>query len=113
MTTGSFGERLRQLRLARGITLRQCAARIGVSPTYLSRVETGDLAPPTEGKIRAIAAVLAADEAELLAHAERVPSDALVAFQAHPKLMATFLRSAPALTAVEFARLTNQAERLA
>ena len=37
----SFGERLRELRKAKGLTLRDMAAKVGVGFTYLSRVETG------------------------------------------------------------------------
>lgn len=110
--TSSFGERLRELRLAADVTLRQCAAQVGVSPTYLSRVETDDLPPPTEEKVRALAAVLKIEPDELLALAERLPSEALEAFQANPKEMATFLRTAKGLSGVELADLTRQAEAL-
>src|SRR5262249_49697047 len=37
----TFGERLRQLRTEKGLTLRQMALKVGVGFTYLSRVETG------------------------------------------------------------------------
>ena len=36
-----FGERLRQLRHAKGVTQRDMAAAVGVSPAYLSALEHG------------------------------------------------------------------------
>ncbi|MFZ1681106.1 MAG: helix-turn-helix transcriptional regulator [Rhizobiaceae bacterium] len=42
-----FGERLRELRLARGVTQKQMAAAIGVSAAYLSALEHGRRGEPT------------------------------------------------------------------
>ncbi len=39
----SLGERLRQLRLQQGLTLRELAERVGKSESFLSRVERGQL----------------------------------------------------------------------
>ena len=41
-----FGERLRELRAIRGMTQKQMAARIGVSPAYLSALEHGKRGTP-------------------------------------------------------------------
>ena len=41
-----FGERLRELRAERGMTQRQMAAAIGVSPAYLSALEHGKRGVP-------------------------------------------------------------------
>jgi len=71
-----FGERVRQLRKAKGLTLRQLAPRVGVGFTYLSRVETGRLNfgdYPSEALIHKLAEALDADEDELLILAEKVP----------------------------------------
>jgi transcriptional regulator with XRE-family HTH domain len=35
---------------------RETAKKIGVSPTYLSKIERGDFDPPAEDKVRRIAA---------------------------------------------------------
>lgn len=48
---------------------------IGVSPTYLSKVERDEFAPPAEEKVKAIAKILGRDPDELLALAGRVSSD--------------------------------------
>jgi transcriptional regulator with XRE-family HTH domain len=71
-----FGERLRELRKAKGFTLRDLAAKVGVGFTYLSRAENerlqyGDY--PSNALIEKMAAVLDADADELLFLAKRIP----------------------------------------
>ncbi len=72
-----FGERVRQLRTQRGLTQRDLAKSIGVSDTYISKVENeklhfGDY--PSEKFIHKLAEVLQADEDELLLLADKVPA---------------------------------------
>lgn len=72
----TFGEQLRALRKAKGLTLRALASKVNVNFTYLSKIENhkldfGDY--PGEGLIRKLAKVLKADEDELLLLAEKVP----------------------------------------
>ena len=72
----TFGERLRELRTEKHLTLRQMAAKVGVGFTYLSRVETGRMAYgdfPSEALIGKLAAALKADLDELLLLAEKIP----------------------------------------
>jgi transcriptional regulator with XRE-family HTH domain len=71
-----FGERLRQLRQAKGFTLRDLAAMVGVGYSYLSRCETGTLAfadYPGEELILKLAAALDGDPDELLIMAKKIP----------------------------------------
>jgi len=70
-----FGAFVRREREAREIGLREMAKKIGVSPTYLSKVERDEFTPPTEDKVRAIAQIIECDADELLALAGRMPSD--------------------------------------
>jgi transcriptional regulator with XRE-family HTH domain len=42
-----FGERLRQLRAQRGLSLKEMADEIGVTPTYLSALEHGRRGRPS------------------------------------------------------------------
>lgn len=42
-----FGRRVRDLRAERGVTLTEMARAIGVTPTYLSALETGKRGKPT------------------------------------------------------------------
>lgn len=72
----TFGNHLRKLRLAKGLTLRELASRVGVGFTYLSRVETGTMTYgdyPSEALIHRLAEALEADEERLLLMTRRVP----------------------------------------
>lgn len=43
--TDRLGQRIREARLARGMSLRETAAQAGISPSLLSQVETGKVQP--------------------------------------------------------------------
>lgn len=71
-----FGERVRTLRESRLLTQNVLAERMGVSVSYISKVENerlhfGDY--PSEKFIHKLAAELHADEDELLLLADKVP----------------------------------------
>ena len=53
----AFGARVRELRLAAGLTQEDLAARCGLFRTYMSRIETGN-ANPTLTMIHALATCL-------------------------------------------------------
>jgi transcriptional regulator with XRE-family HTH domain len=108
---GSFGATVRRLREERRIGLRKFAQSVGMSPTYLSKVERDEFKPPTEEKVRAIATALGQDADELLALAGRVASDLTDIIQRHPREMATFLRAANGLSANEMSRFAEEALR--
>lgn len=57
----SFGETIRDLRVAQDLGLRETASKIGISPAYLSRIERGKERPPRPEVVKALAKVLAAD----------------------------------------------------
>jgi transcriptional regulator with XRE-family HTH domain len=61
-----IGRRLREVRLARGISLREMARRIGVSPSFVSQVERGK-ANPSVGTLYAFVTELGASLDELTA----------------------------------------------
>ena len=54
MSTGreKFGAFIRREREAKDIGLREMAKKIGVSPTYLSKVERDEFPPPVEDKVK-------------------------------------------------------------
>src|SRR6478735_10244113 len=60
-----IGDHLRQVRLARGLSLRALAGRVGVSPSLISQVETGR-ARPSVRTLYAIASELRISLDELL-----------------------------------------------
>jgi transcriptional regulator with XRE-family HTH domain len=51
MSGERFGAFVRRERVAKEIGLRQMAKMIGVSPTYLSKVERDEFPPPVEDKV--------------------------------------------------------------
>lgn len=106
-----FGAFIRREREGKQIGLREMAKKIGVSPTYLSKVERDEFPPPAEDKVRKIAAILGLDADELLALAGRVASDLTDIIRERPREMADFLRAARGLMAEDIARLARQAQK--
>jgi HTH-type transcriptional regulator, competence development regulator len=106
-----FGALVREQRETKEIGLREMAKKIGVSPTYLSKIERGDFDPPAEDKVRKIAEIIGRDADELLALAGRVASDLTKIIRQRPREMADFLRAAKGLPAGDIARLVRQAQK--
>lgn len=71
---GVIGDRLREVRNARGLSLRAMAARLGVSASLISQVETGR-ARPSVRTLYAIAAELGISLDELLFSDARAADD--------------------------------------
>src|SRR4051812_8685319 len=105
-----FGARVRRLREARGIGLRPFARMMGISATYLSKIERDELPPPAEDRVKAIARLLEQDPDELLALAGRVASDVSEIIKQQPRAMASFLRTARSLTSAELQQLTEDVQ---
>ena len=76
----------------REFSVRKVAARVGVEPSYLSKVERGEQPPPSEAKIVALAGVLDVDADVLLAMAGKVSSDLQEAIRKRPQLFAELIR---------------------
>ena len=53
-----FGAKLRALRKARGLTLKQMAAALELSPAYLSALEHGHRGRPSSGLVQQISAYI-------------------------------------------------------
>lgn len=86
-----FGERMRQLRDARGLTLKQMAAGLHVSPAYLSALEHGQRGRPSPGLVMQICGLFGIiwDEAEELKR---------LAALSHPKVTIDTSGLSPAAT---------------
>jgi transcriptional regulator with XRE-family HTH domain len=112
-TNAKFGRRVRALRTERGLGLRRFARDVGISPTYLSKIERGEFPPPAEDKVVAIADALGQDRDELLALAGRIASDLEAVILKHPRELASFLRAAGSLSAAEIRALTRTAHAVA
>lgn len=70
-----FGEALRERRRAAGISQRELAEKVNVDFSYISKIETGRLPPPSADKIVEISIVLDIEPAELLALTGKIPSN--------------------------------------
>ena len=92
-----FGARTRQLRESlrkndRRYSLRQVAHRIGVEPAYLSKIERGATAPPSEATTIRLARELGEDPDVFLAMAGKVSSELQDIIRKRPKLFADLIR---------------------
>jgi len=68
------------------------ASRMGVEPAYLSKIERGEVAPPSEAKIRALAADLGQNPEVLLAMAGKVSAELREIIRKRPQLFGDLLR---------------------
>ena len=92
-----FGKHIREVREGlrredRRFSLRQVARRIEVEPSYLSKIERGDVAPPSEATTVRLARELGEDPDVLLAMAGKVSSDLQEIIRKRPKLFAELIR---------------------
>lgn len=92
-----FGKHLRDVRERlrqkdRQYSLRQVAKRIDVEPAYLSKIERGEVAPPSEVTTVKLAKELGEDPDVLLAMAGKVSSDLQAIIRKRPKLFAELIR---------------------
>ena len=87
-------EKRERFRMQRGanFSVRQVAQRIGVEPSYLSRIERCIEGPPSEEKIIALARELSEDPDVLLARAGKISRDLQRAVCSRPKLFARMIR---------------------
>lgn len=95
--TMQFGDSIRAVRERlrrddRTFSLRQVAQRIGVEPAYLSKIERGDVAPPSEATTVRLARELGEDPDVLLAMAGKVSGDLQEIIRRRPRLFAELIR---------------------
>ena len=107
-----FGATVRREREMLEIGLREMAKKIGVSATYLSKIERDEFPPPAEDKVRKIAEILGSDVDQLLALAGRVSSDLSEIIRKRPRELAALLRTAKGMTAKDLTWLAGEAEKV-
>jgi len=93
----SLGDFLRERREAlregdRSYSLRQVAQRVGVEPSFLSKVERNESPPPGEDTLRRLAAELELDTDTLLALAGKMSRDLQEVIRRRPMLFAALIR---------------------
>ena len=73
-------------------SLRQVARRIGIEPAYLSKIERGDVAPPSEATTVRLARELNENPDVMLALAGKVSGDLQEIIRKRPWLFAELIR---------------------
>jgi transcriptional regulator with XRE-family HTH domain len=112
MSRENFGAFIRRERLARDIGLREMAKMIGVSPTYLSKIERDEFPPPTEEKMKKIAKIIGCNVDVLFAKAGRISTAMAKVIKRHPIEMVGLLRTVKGLSSYDLARLVQHARRM-
>ncbi|EFL50323.1 transcriptional regulator, XRE family [Solidesulfovibrio fructosivorans JJ]] len=97
MESHPFGERIRRKRLALladdpRYSLRRLAARLGIQPSYLSRLERGAVSGLSEKNILALAEELGENPDALLALAGKIAPDVREVLLARPEAFASLIR---------------------
>lgn len=108
----TFGQVLREKRIAKGFSLRKFAGLVGVSPTYLSQVEQDNVDPPTADRVKKMAELLGENVDEWTALAGRLTEDLPDIIREEPTLVPDLLRAMRGLTADQLKRLREEAERM-
>jgi transcriptional regulator with XRE-family HTH domain len=88
----TFAQNLRRLREASGVSLRQFAFGLKLSPTFISKLERGEPITASEETIRAMATTLGVDPDEFLSLSGKISTDVKEIILEKPKEMADFLR---------------------
>lgn len=86
-----FGNILRQLRAKKGLGIKRLAPDLGVTYTYLSKLENNE-AGPSQGFVMRVAQYFKYDLDELLLSAGKVPPEILEILRTHPHDAVGFLR---------------------
>ncbi len=76
----------------RRYSLRQVAERVGIKPTYLSKIEREELPPPSEETLKKLAAELELDADLVLAMAGKVSSDLRAIICQRPQVFSQLIR---------------------
>lgn len=93
-----FGTHIRARREAlketgKALSIRLFAAELGIEPAYLSKIERGVFAPPSEELIIKIAKRLGENPDRLLALGGKIASDIKAAILRHPEEFSALLRA--------------------
>jgi PTS system nitrogen regulatory IIA component len=107
----AFGPTIRLLRQAKGISLREMARQLGVSPAFLSQIEAGRQHKIPKARIVQVAEMLGVSEGYLLGTAKQMHPD-LIRFLSETPEAAEFMTAAMknGLSAEDFANLRELVE---
>ena len=108
----TFGQLLREKRVAKGFSLRKFAELVGISPTYLSQVEQDNVDPPTADRVKRMAELLGESVDEWTALAGRLTEDLPDIIRQSPTAVPDLLRALRGLTPEQLRKLRDDAERM-
>ena len=110
MTLGAHIRSVReQLRTTdRSFSVRQVAQRVGIEPSYLSKIEREVVPPPSEATIRRIALELGEDPDLLLAMVGKISSDLREIILDRPRLFTDLIRHLREAPDHELRRITRE-----
>ena len=110
MTLGTHIRRVREQRRVtdRSFSVRQVAQRVGIEPSYLSKIEREVVPPPSEATIRRIAQELGEDPDLLLAMVGKISSDLREIILERPKLFTGLIRHLREAPDHELRRITRE-----
>ncbi len=86
-SAGSFGSTLREERRKRKLTLSHLASQSGMSASYLSRIEHGQLPPPSAKIMRRLAIALNIEIGALQAAAGLIPERVIAVLRDRPAVL--------------------------
>ena len=92
----------------RSFSVRQVARRVGIEPSYLSKIEREVVPPPSEATISRIAGELGEDSDLMLAMVGRISSDLREIILDRPKLFTDLIRQLRRAPDHELRRITRE-----
>jgi transcriptional regulator with XRE-family HTH domain len=87
----NFGRILRRLRREKGVSIKQLAPAVGVSYTYISKLENSRVSPSPE-VVERLSHYFDHDSDELMFAAGKIPKDIITILQSNPQEAASYLR---------------------
>ena len=91
-----MSRKIKELRLAKGMTLEHVAEIVGVGTSTVRKWETGMIANMKRDKIALLAKALSTTPAYLMGWKEETPEPKVIALSEHEQLMLDLLRRVPA-----------------
>lgn len=82
----TFGKYIKELRINAKLSQRDLAEKANIDFTYLSKIENGKMAPPSEETIKKLAEILNEDPDKLIIMADKIPSDYKPVLQSSPEV---------------------------
>jgi len=113
--TKKFGERVRELREVKArtdpaFTVRQFAQTMGLSPSYISMLERGEVNPPKADNIRKMAELLECNADELFALAKKVNPELANIIVSNHEIVPNLLRTVRDMPAAQVEQVLNFAK---